>query len=84
MAATWPVVPASTDAAAILALNPDGIFYPADGDHKAVTYAIGDPVNSSAKNRCSASAWGISCWQLHSAAMLAELKFGHRGVNAIR
>ena len=76
------VVPASTDAAAILALNPDGIFLSnGPGDPKAVTYAIATIRQLLGKKPMFGICLGHQLLAIALGGDTYKLKFGHRGVN---
>ena len=76
------VVPASTDAGAILALNPDGIFLSnGPGDPKAVTYAIETIKELLGKKPMFGICLGHQLLALAFGGDTYKLKFGHRGVN---
>ena len=76
------VVPASTDAKAILAMNPDGIFLSnGPGDPKAVTYAIATVKELLGKKPMFGICLGHQLLALAFGGDTYKLKFGHRGVN---
>ena len=76
------VVPASTDAATILALNPDGIFLSnGPGDPKMVTYAIETIRQLLGKKPMFGICLGHQLLALALGGDTYKLKFGHRGVN---
>jgi len=76
------VVPASTDAKTILALNPDGIFLSnGPGDPKVVTYAIETIRQLLGKKPMFGICLGHQLLALALGGDTYKLKFGHRGVN---
>jgi carbamoyl-phosphate synthase small subunit len=76
------VVPASTDAATILALKPDGIFLSnGPGDPKAVTYAIDTIRQLLGKKPMFGICLGHQLLAIALGGDTFKLKFGHRGVN---
>ena len=76
------VVPASTVAATILALNPDGIFLSnGPGDPKAVTYAIATIRQLLGKKPMFGICLGHQLLAIALGGDTFKLKFGHRGVN---
>jgi len=78
------VVPASTSAAEVLAMNPDGIFLSnGPGDPAAVTYAIATIRELTAKfaKPIFGICLGHQLLGLAAGAKTYKLKFGHRGSN---
>lgn len=76
------VVPASTSAADILALNPDGIFLSnGPGDPAAVTYAIDTIRQLIGKKPIFGICLGHQLLSLALGGTTYKLKFGHRGAN---
>lgn len=75
-------VPATTRAADILALNPDGIFLSnGPGDPAAVTYAIDTIRQLLGKKPIFGICLGHQLLGLALGASTYKLKFGHRGIN---
>jgi len=75
-------VPASTKAAEILALSPDGIFLSSGpGDPAAVTYAIDTIRDLVGKKPLFGICLGHQLLALALGAKTYKLKFGHRGLN---
>jgi carbamoyl-phosphate synthase small subunit len=76
------VVPASTTAAEVLALNPDGIFLSnGPGDPAAVTYAIETIRNLIGKKPIFGICLGHQLLGIALGGTTYKLKFGHRGAN---
>jgi carbamoyl-phosphate synthase small subunit len=78
------VVPAQTPATTVLAMQPDGVFLSnGPGDPEPCDYAIAAirDIVETGTFRCSASAWGTSCWRSRAARALVKMKFGHHGAN---
>ncbi|MEW6534734.1 MAG: glutamine-hydrolyzing carbamoyl-phosphate synthase small subunit [Candidatus Auribacterota bacterium] len=76
------VVPASTNAAEIEKLNPDGVFLSnGPGDPEAVTYAIDTVSNLVGKYPIFGICLGHQILALALGGKTYKLKFGHRGVN---
>lgn len=75
-------VPASTSAADILALSPDGIFLSSGpGDPAAVTYAIATIRDLLGKKPIFGICLGHQLLSLALGGRTYKLKFGHRGLN---
>jgi len=76
------LVPASTSAADVLKLNPDGIFLSnGPGDPAAVTYAIEAIKGLAGKKPMFGICLGHQLIGLALGGKTYKLKFGHRGVN---
>jgi carbamoyl-phosphate synthase small subunit len=76
------VVPASTSAAEILALEPDGVFLSnGPGDPAAVTYAVEAIRELLGKVPIFGICLGHQLLALAAGARTYKLKFGHRGAN---
>ncbi|NUP05804.1 MAG: glutamine-hydrolyzing carbamoyl-phosphate synthase small subunit [Polyangiaceae bacterium] len=76
------VVPATTSAEQILAMNPDGIFVSnGPGDPAAVTYAIDTLRGLLGKKPIFGICLGHQLLALASGGRTYKLKFGHRGLN---
>lgn len=76
------VVPATTTAAEILALEPDGVFVSnGPGDPAAVTYAIETVRQLLGKRPLFGICLGHQLLALALGARTYKLKFGHRGLN---
>lgn len=76
------VVPAATDSAAIMAMNPDGIFLSnGPGDPKAVMYAVNTVKELLGKKPMFGICLGHQLLALALGGDTYKLKFGHRGVN---
>ncbi len=76
------VVPATTSAADVMALNPDGIFLSnGPGDPAAVTYAIESVGELVGKKPMFGICLGHQILALALGAKTYKLKFGHRGGN---
>ncbi len=76
------VLPATTTAADIMALNPDGVFLSnGPGDPKAVTYAIETVRGILGKTPLFGICLGHQILGLALGGTTYKLKFGHRGVN---
>jgi carbamoyl-phosphate synthase small subunit len=76
------IVPASTSAADVLALNPDGIFLSnGPGDPAAVTYAIESVQALLGQKPLFGICLGHQILALALGATTYKLKFGHRGGN---
>jgi carbamoyl-phosphate synthase small subunit len=76
------VVPATTSAAEILALSPDGVFVSnGPGDPAAVTYAITTVRDLLGKTPLFGICLGHQLLALALGAKTFKLKFGHRGLN---
>ncbi len=76
------VVPASTTAAAILAMNPDGVFLSnGPGDPAAVTYAVETVKGLLGKKPIFGICLGHQLLGLALGGKTYKLKFGHRGAN---
>jgi carbamoyl-phosphate synthase small subunit len=76
------VVPASTSAAEVLALEPDGVFLSnGPGDPAAVTYAVDAVRELLGKQPIFGICLGHQLLGLALGARTFKLKFGHRGVN---
>ena len=79
---TLTVVPASTSAEEVLAMNPDGIFLSnGPGDPDAVTYAIGTLKKLIGKKPIFGICLGHQLLALALGGKTYKLKFGHRGGN---
>jgi carbamoyl-phosphate synthase small subunit len=77
-----PVVPASTPAAEILSLKPDGVFVSnGPGDPAPVTYAIDTVKGLLGRVPMFGICLGHQLLALAVGAKTYKLKFGHRGVN---
>jgi carbamoyl-phosphate synthase small subunit len=76
------VVPATTPAAAVLALNPDGIFLSnGPGDPAAVTYAVAAVRELLGKKPLFGICLGHQILGLALGAQTYKLRFGHHGGN---
>lgn len=76
------VVPATTSAAEVMALNPDGIFLSnGPGDPAAVTYAIDAVAELVGQKPMFGICLGHQILALAMGAKTYKLKFGHRGGN---
>jgi carbamoyl-phosphate synthase small subunit len=76
------VVPASTSAADVQALKPDGVFLSnGPGDPAAVTYAVDAVRDLLGKQALFGICLGHQLLALALGASTYKLKFGHRGVN---
>jgi len=76
------VVPATTSASEILALNPDGVFLSnGPGDPSAVTTAIGTVKDLLGKKPIFGICLGHQILSLAIGASTYKMKFGHRGAN---
>jgi carbamoyl-phosphate synthase small subunit len=76
------VVPASTPAAEVLAMKPDGVFLSnGPGDPAAVTYAVDAVRGLVGKQPLFGICLGHQLLALSLGARTYKLKFGHRGVN---
>ncbi len=76
------VVPASTSAEDVLAMNPDGIFLSnGPGDPDAVTYAVGTLKKLIGKKPIFGICLGHQLLALALGGKTYKLKFGHRGGN---
>lgn len=76
------VVPASTPAGEVLAMNPDGIFCSnGPGDPAAVTYAVENLRELVGKRPMFGICLGHQLMGLALGAKTFKLKFGHRGAN---
>jgi carbamoyl-phosphate synthase small subunit len=76
------VVPASTPAAQVLAMRPDGIFLSnGPGDPAAVTYAVDTIRTLAGKAPIFGICLGHQLLALALGARTFKLKFGHRGAN---
>jgi carbamoyl-phosphate synthase small subunit len=76
------VVPASTSAAEVLSLRPDGVFLSnGPGDPAAVTYAVEAIRELIGKQPVFGICLGHQLLALALGARTYKLKFGHRGVN---
>jgi carbamoyl-phosphate synthase small subunit len=76
------VVPASTSAETVLAMNPDGIFLSnGPGDPDAVKYAIGNLKKLIGKKPIFGICLGHQLLALALGGTTYKLKFGHRGGN---
>ena len=76
------VVPASTSAADVLAMKPDGIFLSnGPGDPAAVTYAVDTIKQLVGKTPIFGICLGHQLLALALGAKTYKLKFGHRGAN---
>ncbi len=76
------VVPATTTAAEVLALSPDGVFLSnGPGDPAAVSYAIATVRDLLGKRPMFGICLGHQLLALAAGAQTFKLKFGHRGLN---
>lgn len=79
---TLKVVPASTTAEEVLAMNPDGIFLSnGPGDPDAVTYAVKNLAGLIGKKPIFGICLGHQLLALALGGRTYKLKFGHRGGN---